>query len=308
MSRFFDEQATFVKLAVLLGIPGLMLSASLRGCANVRTSSNSLANSHVVFATTLLMGPILLYVVGLSLLRSILLGNIIAWGSPGIYLLVARVWRKPTITETRNTLTHLSTWLILTNLLLLALLLSSQLLFKLQSDWMSADTIADAQLLISLSCLSSTLSLGLLPYFVARTREATLKTFFSWLTTRLVLLAGLVVPVFTALLYRPVISLFFDRSPELTTSAAWLISMSATPLVLTVLALAYLIAHEHVETATWCCGIALTSLWLAPLTIPTTSIQTFGLGVFLGSMIGPISLLLANRVSSLSESTAGTLR
>ena len=297
MTSFFGEDESFVRLLLLVGVPGLIASSTLRGNANVKSSTSAIVIAHTVFGLSLLVIPLILYFSGVSTLRSLLIGNVASWATPGIFLLLARVWRLPANHIAHDNSAHLSTWLVLTNLLLLGLLLSSQLLFKLQSGWMSIDDIADAQLLISVSCLSSTLSLGLLPYLVARTQGETLSVFLHRSVTRMIGAVGVLIPIMTALLSPSLISIFFGRSSELPTTAAWLISFSATPLVLVVLAVSYLIAQRLVRLAMTFCAVTVSSLWVLPLTVSRESIIAFSFWILIGSTIGLLTLFGASHAS-----------
>ena len=294
-TNLFGDISTDFQLAVAIGIPGLLFASVARGIANGRSDFRRLALAHVVFGLGTISIPILIWSFGVSMLVALVVGQAFAWSSPLLVLLRRSLFRKSQQNLSISNSSHLSSWLVLANIALLTNLLSSQIIFRLHSDLLSSIVVAEAQVLITVSCFASTLALGLMPQIIANhrrssgtasKRQATLK--------RGVLLVASGLALGTALSRKTLALVLLPRESVIPFGDALLITTPAVFLVLTLLMSGKLIAEEKVKQAALSWVVGLLGLWVFPELLGNQTLRSFTFALFLGATIAPISFLLVN--------------
>lgn len=294
-SNLFGNISTEFQLAVVLGIPGLLLATVARGIVNGQAEYRRLALAHLIFGLGTIALPILLWSLGISMLVALVIGQAIAWSSPLLILL-----RKSLFYDTRSNIdhssySHLSGWLVLANMALLANLLSSQIIFRLHSDLLSSTVVAEAQILITVSCFAGTLTLGLMPQIIANHRRSSGTVVKRQVTIkRGVLLIASLLALGTALLRQTIAMVLLPRKSVIPFLDALLITTPAIFLVLTLLMSGKLIAEEKVRQAAGCWVLGLFGLWLVPELSDSQNLRSFTTALFLGATVAPISFLSVN--------------
>jgi hypothetical protein len=294
-SNLFGDISTEFQLAVVLGIPGLLLATVARGIVNGREDYRRLALAHLIFGLGTIVLPILLWSLGVSLLVALVTGQAIAWSLPLLALLRKSLFhiQQPVITQ-KNT-SHLSGWLVLVNIALLTNLLSSQLIFRLHSSLLSSTVVAEAQILITVSCFASTLALGLMPQIIAYHRRRALEESNNQRMVQVaVLIFAAVLALGTALFRQIIAVILLPRKSVIPLIDALLITTPAVFLVLTLLMSGKLIAEEKVRLAAGSWVLGLLGLWLVPELSDSQNLRSFTIALFLGATVAPISFLSVN--------------
>ena len=293
--NLFGDISTEFQLAVVLGIPGLLLATVARGIVNGRADYRRLALAHLIFGLGTIALPILLWSLGISLLIALVIGQAIAWSLPLLALLRKSLFhnQQPVITQ-KNT-SHLSGWLVLVNIALLTNLLSSQLIFRLHSALLSSTVVAEAQILITVSCFASTLALGLMPQIIANHRRRALEESNNQRMVQVgVLFFAAVLALGTALFRQIIAVILLPRKSVIPLIDALLITTPAVFLVLTLLMSGKLIAEEKVRQAAGSWVLGLFGLWLVPELSDAQNLRSFTIALFLGATVAPISFLSVN--------------
>lgn len=293
--NLFGDISTEFQKAVVLGIPGLLLVTVARGIVNGREDYRRLALAHLIFGLGTIALPILLWSLGVSLLVALVTGQAIAWSLPLLALLRKSLFhnQQPVITQ-KNT-SHLSGWLVLVNIALLTNLLSSQLIFRLHSSLLSSTVVAEAQILITVSCFASTLALGLMPQIIADHRRRALEESNNQRMIQVgVLFFAAVLAIGTALLRQIIAAILLPRKSLIPLIDALLITTPAVFLVLTLLMSGKLIAEEKVRQAAGSWVLGLFGLWLIPELSDSQNLRSFTFALFLGATVAPISFLSVN--------------
>lgn len=293
--NLFGEISTEVQFAVALGMPGLFLAGVAKGITNGQADYRRIALAHLIFGFGTIVVPTLLWSLGNSMLVALVMGQAIAWSLPLLVLLRKSLfYNQQKISNQINT-SHLSGWLVLVNIALLTNLLSSQLIFRLQSTLLSSTVVAEAQVLITGSCFASTFTLGLMPQIIANHRrhagedssnQRKIKAGLLFFATALAL--G------TALFRRVIAVILLPRKSVIPLIDALLITTPAVFLVITLLMSGKLIAEEKVRQAAGCWVLGLLGLWLVPEITDSQSLRSFTIALFLGATVAPISFLSAN--------------
>jgi hypothetical protein len=237
----------------------------------------------------------LLWSLGISLLVALVVGQAIAWSVPLLVLLRKSLFhdQQPVITQ-KNT-SHLSGWLVLVNIALLTNLLSSQLVFRLHSALLSSTVVAEAQILITVSCFASTLALGLMPQIIANHRRRAAENSSNQRMIKVgVLFFAAVFAIGTALFRQIIAVILLPRKSVIPFIDALLITTPAVFLVLTLLMSGKLIAEEKVRQAAGSWVLGLCGLWLVPELSNSQNLRSFTIALFLGSTVAPISFLSVN--------------
>jgi hypothetical protein len=294
-SNLFGDISTEFQLAVVLGIPGLLLATVARGIVNGRADYRRLALAHLIFGLGTIAVPIFLWSLGISLLVSLVTGQAIAWSLPLLALLRKSLFRNTQSVTTQKSTSHLSAWLVLANIALLTNLLSSQLIFRLHSALLSSRVVAEAQILITVSCFASTLALGLMPQIIANHRRRAVEDSSNQQIVRVgVLFFAAVLALGTALFRQIIAVILLPRKSVIPLIDALLITTPAVFLVLTLLMSGKLIAEEKVRQAAGSWVIGLLGLWLVPELSDTQDLRSFTIALFLGATVAPISFLSVN--------------
>jgi hypothetical protein len=294
-SNLFGDISTEFQLAVVLGIPGLLLATVARGIVNGRADYRRLALAHLIFGLGTIAVPIFLWSLGISLLVSLVTGQAIAWSLPLLALLRKSLFRNTQSVTTQKSTSHLSAWLVLANIALLTNLLSSQLIFRLHSALLSSRVVAEAQILITVSCFASTLALGLMPQIIANHRRRAVEDSSNQQIVRVgVLFFAAVLALGTALFRQIIAVVLLPRKSVIPLIDALLITTPAVFLVLTLLMSGKLIAEEKVRQAAGSWVIGLLGLWLVPELSDTQDLRSFTIALFLGATVAPIAFLSVN--------------
>lgn len=293
-TRLFGNQASDVQAAVVIGAPGLLLAGVSRGIANGSGEFRRLGLAHVVFGLSALLFPLVLWVCGVSLISALIFGQSMAWVTPALVL----IRRKGLITSIGKVLEsspkHLSVWLVLGNMALLSNLLSSQVIFRLAAGTLTSNVVAEAQVLITVSCFASTLTLGLMPQIIAnRRRQLPSVDNHETLVFVGLLTVGLLLPFTAAVFRRPIASILLPRESTLGFLDALLITSPAFLLVATLLMSGILIATERVRLVAflWICGLG--GLWGSSSIFGGDSLRSLAMGLFIGALVAPAVFLLS---------------
>jgi hypothetical protein len=293
-TRLFGNQSSVVQASVVLGVPGLLLAGVGRGIANGRGEFRRLGVAHVIFGLSSLLFPLGLWGFGVSLISALIVGQSMAWAMPSLILFQRKEFSALQEKAVESAEKHLSGWLVLANMALLSNLLSSQLIFRLASITLSANVIAEAQVLITVSCFASTLTLGLMPQIIANRRRQLLSVdnhetlvFVGLLTV------GLLLPFTAAVFRRPIASILLPRESTLGFLDALLITSPAFLLVATLLMSGQLIADEKVRLVAllWICGLG--GLWGISSIFGGDSLRSLAMALFIGALVAPAVFLLS---------------
>ena len=293
-TRLFGNQASVVQASVVLGAPGLLLAGVSRGIANGRGEFRQLGTAHLIFGLSSLLFPLGLWGCGVSLIAALIVGQSMAWATPSLILFRRKEFFAPHEKAIESTAKHLSGWLVLANMALLSNLLSSQLIFRLASATLPANVIAEAQVLITVSCFASTLTLGLMPQIIANRRRQLLSIdkretlVFTGLLT-----VGLLLPFMAAVFRRIISVVLLPRESTLGFLDALLITSPAFLLVATLLMSGQLIAAEKVRLVAllWICGLG--GLWGISSIFGGDSLRSLSLALFIGALVAPAVFLLS---------------
>jgi O-antigen/teichoic acid export membrane protein len=294
-ANLFGESSTEVQLAVALGLPGLLLAGVARGIVNGRADYRRLALAHLIFGLGTIALPVLLWSLGVSLLVALVTGQAIAWSLPLLALLRKSLFHNQQLVKTQKSTSNLSGWLVLANIALLTNLLSSQLIFRLHSGLLSSTVVAEAQILITVSCFASTLALGLMPQIIANHRRRAAKDLSNQQMIKVgVLLFAAVLSLGTALFRQIIAVVLLPRKSVIPFIDALLITTPAIFLVLTLLMSGKLIAEEKARQAAVSWVLGLVGLWLVPELSDSQNLRSFTIALFLGATVAPISFLSVN--------------
>jgi hypothetical protein len=294
-TRLFGDISTEFQVAVVAGIPGLFFASAARGIANGRADYRRLALAHIIFGLGTIAFPILFWSLGISMLAALVIGQTIAWSSPLLVLLRKSLFNNPQPTTHSPSASHLSIWLVVANIALLTNLLSSQLVFRVHTGLLSSTVVAEAQILITVSCFASTLALGLMPQIIANYRRSSVRKSNKQGMMKIgVLLIAVILALGTALFRQIIAMILLPRESVIPFIDALLITTPAIFLVLTLLMSGKLIADEKVRQAAGSWVLGLLGLWLVPELSDSQTLRSFATALFLGSTVAPVSFLAVN--------------
>lgn len=292
-SKLFGSVSTEFQLAVAVGIPGLLFSCVARGIANGRSDFQRLAFAHVIFGLGNVLIPIVVWSFGVSTVLAIVIGQTIAWSVPLVVLMRRTLFFKIQQNKRLSNSSHLSGWLVLANVALLVNLLSSQVIFRLYSTLLSSTVVAEAQILITVSCLASTLTLGLMPQIIASyCRSSGLVSKQQVMLKRYVVLIACVLALGAAFFRQIIAMLLLPRVSVISFVDAVLITAPAILLVLTLLMSGKLIAEEKVRQAAGSWVVGLLGLWVLPELLEADTLRSLSVALFVGSFVAPTTFLL----------------
>jgi hypothetical protein len=260
-SNAFGPRKSAVQLVMVAAIPILLFSTIVRGRANGAAAIRHVGNSHFLFGIATILISMISWLLGIDLLIAIFLGQLVGWLAPGVYLVAQRV-KQPTemtVLSASSGIASQSVLLVVSNLLLLANILATQFIYRLHSDVLGTETVAEAQLMISISCLSCALALGLAPTLIQEARRVGVPAFFWRPVTLLVLGGGLAIPLLTVVIGQPASRILLDGDSTLSTLEIAAIASGATTLVLAMVMGVVLIALESlvVSISSWAASLFL---------------------------------------------------
>jgi hypothetical protein len=292
-TQLFGNQSSVVQASIALGVPGLLLTSVARGIANGSGEFRRLGAAHVVFGLSSLLLPLSLRVCGVPLFSALIFGQSLAWITPSLALIRRKGLNTSPGREIESSAKHLSGWLVFGNIALLSNLLSSQLIFRLDAVTLSSNVVSEAQLLITVSCFASTLTLGLMPQIIANHRRQLPGSERHVTQVRLALLTvGLVLPIMVAIFRKSIASLLLPRESTLGFLDALLITSPAFFLVVTLLVSGKLIAAEKARLVALLSMLGLGGLWGVPLFSDGNSLRSLALALFSGALVLPLAFLL----------------
>jgi hypothetical protein len=216
-------------------------------------------------------------------------GQAFAWGAPSLYLMKFR--HKPSQAQSEESSREVgperrSSLLVFNNLLLLSSLLSSQIVIKATSINLSSDEIAQAQLIISLSCLTATLGLGVTPLILARVPTSLINSQRRFLVR--IVVPGAIVSVLAVgmivLLRESLIRLIIGDAMVLNGKEVLVLSLPGSLLTISVLLNSFFITNSMIVKAVTGWAVGLLALWLPPSLVTPESVISAAT-IILGSTI-----------------------
>ena len=292
-SHLFGNSSTEVQLSIAFGAPGLLLAGVMKGIVNGRAEFRRLALSHIIFGLGTISLPIIIWSYGISMSIALVVGQAIAWSTPVLILFRTSSCSNSELQTDKSTTSNLSGWLVLANIALLTNLLSSQLIFRLHSPSLSSTVVAEAQVLITVSCFASTLAMGLMPQIIANHRSSSgaISKRPLMMKRSVLLIASLL--ALGAAFFRRIISLvLLPRESTIPFFDALLITTPAVFLVLALLTSGKLIADEKVKQAATSWSIGLVGLWVFPELFGSETLRSLSIALFVGATIAPVSFSL----------------
>jgi hypothetical protein len=278
--RFFDPMTDQVVAAVIIGAPALFATCVMRGRLTAHGFVAESGRSILILSVLTIGLPITFKILGASWASAMIFGQAFAWGAPSLYLMKFR--HKPSQAPSEESvqgmnLGGLSSLFVVNNLLLLSSLLSSQILIKATSVDLSSDEVAQSQLIISLSCLTATLGLGVTPLILARLPSSVINERGRFLGR--VLVPGMVVSVLAlgmiAVLREPLIRAIIGDAVVLDGTEVLVLSLPGTLLTSSVLLNSFFISNSMILRAVIGWSSGLLALWLpASLLTPDSVIST----------------------------------
>ena len=208
----------------------MFVGAILRGQGIGHGSNAVVGSSYAATGVAMLVLPLALLAAGVASLPAFLCGAVCAWLVGFLILVVSALLgrledRRIGIGATEEPPASATAWMLAGNLLMTAAILVVPAVLRWHVASIGADQVADAQLLISLSRLVSTVVLGLLPVIMARMVAgaeggAGLAVARPWLIASIGLAASAVVSL--AVLGAPLVSWITGRDSAASTSTSCL--------------------------------------------------------------------------------------
>jgi hypothetical protein len=291
----FGARKGAVQLVMVAAIPILLFSTIVRGRANGAAAIRQVGNSHFLFGIVTILISMISWFLGLDLLIAIFLGQLVGWLAPGVYLVAQRVNRSTevTVSSASSGVASQSVLLVVSNLLLLANILATQFIYRLHSNVLGTETVAEAQLMISISCLSCALALGLAPTLIQEARRVGVPVFFWRPVTLLVTGAGLAIPLLTVVIGQPVSRILLDGDSTLSRLEIAAIASGATSLVLAMVMGVVLVALESLVVSIVSWAVSLFLLFLSIEILNGDSYSRLPASIAIGSAGGALIMFLA---------------
>jgi hypothetical protein len=287
--RFFDPLSNHVVAAVIIGAPALFATCVIRGRLTARGFVAESGRSILLLSVLTIGLPITLKIFGASWASAMIFGQAFAWGAPSLYLMKFR--HKPAQAQSEESSREVgpesrSSLFVFNNLLLLSSLLSSQIVIKATSINLSSDEIAQAQLIISLSCLTATLGLGVTPLILARVPTSLINSQRRFLVR--IVVPGAIVSVLAVgmivLLRESLIRLIIGDAMVLNGKEVLVLSLPGSLLTISVLLNSFFITNSMIVKAVTGWAVGLLALWLPPSLVTPESVISAAT-IILGSTI-----------------------
>lgn len=260
-----DRWVLWVALAVA-GSAFVFVGAILRGQGIGHGRNAIVGSSYAATGIAMLVLPLALLAAGAEPLPAFLCGAVCAWLAGFLILVVSALVgrledRRIGMGPTEEPPASATTWMLAGNLLMTAAILVVPSVLRWHVASIGADQVADAQLLVSLSRLVSTVVLGMLPVIMASMVAGAdqglgLTVARPWLITSIALAAGAVMVL--TVVGAPLVSWITGR----TTSIGLDVVLSATlPILflapaLVLMALAAVRRAHTVIVAAWAASLA----------------------------------------------------
>ena len=288
--RFFEPLTSQVIWAVVIGTPALFMTCVVRGGMAARGLVVHVGRSILLLSAFTVLFPLVLRTSGLSWAVALIVGQAGAWGAPSLYLLKFRHVRGTEIVadpDHTKVVERLNSLFILNNLLLLGCLLSSQVVVKSTTTGISTDEVAQAQLIISLSCLSATLAIGAAPLILARAPVSVISFRSGYLSRIAVPGTGIamVAVILIVVLRQTLVRVILGDTAVLGTGETLLLAVPGALLTMSVLLNSFLISNRMTKRALmgWSAGLA--ALWLPSALSSPDSITRVAVLVLAGTAV-----------------------
>jgi hypothetical protein len=170
--RLLGTSTGLASTCIVFGAPVVLAAAVGRGSLTAREHLRPVGAANAATGAAMLALPVLLHGLGIGWLSAFIVGALLAWG-PAVLIVW---WRARRVTAPLSVsagvqapLQHrITVWLLAGNLLMLTTLLAVPVVLRWHVADLGADKVANAQLLVSVSRLSTTVILGFLPLMVAQ--------------------------------------------------------------------------------------------------------------------------------------------
>jgi hypothetical protein len=169
--RLLGPSQPVAAAALVLGAPVVLTLSVRRGLAVSVGAYRLVATSFLLAGVGTVLLPLLLPLVGVAPVTAFLVGPVVAWVPALLLMLRARRGRPARLAVHAVDVADGAgdtAWIVTANLLVLVNLLAVPPLLRWHVADLSASVVADVQLLVSVSRLSTTAVLGFLPLLVAR--------------------------------------------------------------------------------------------------------------------------------------------
>jgi hypothetical protein len=289
-TRAFGSHSDSIKIVMVVAVPLIVFSSIVRGHATGLSEIAKVGNSHFVFAGATLAVSLLAWACGMTLLRAVLLGQLIGWVAPGLFLVAFRKRGSAPVTASPSSagVTRQSVLLVVTNLLILANILASPFVFRLRADDLGVNKVAEAQLVMSVSFVACALVLGLLPTFIQDARRLGFTDFVRRPLIALLVAGSLLLPVLAMALSTPAVRILQGRAPGLSHVQFLAVSLPAPCLVFALILGATMIANERLVASIAVWGSSLVSLALSVLVVSGAESSRLPFAVALGFVVAPV--------------------
>lgn len=289
-TRAFGPHSNVIQIVMVVAVPLIVFSSIVRGHANGTSQIAKVGNSHFVYAGATLAVSLGSWLVGTSLLNAILLGQLLGWVAPGLFLVAVRSGGKADAATTvaSGGVTRQSVLLIATNLLILANILASPFIFRLRADDLGVNKVAEAQLVMSVSFVACALVLGLLPTFIQDARRLGFAAFMKRPIIRLLIIGSALLPLVAMALSTPAVRILQGRDPGLSYVQFLAVSLPAPCLVFALILGAAMIANERLVESILVWGSSLVFLTLSVLLASGSSSVRLPYAVALGFALAPV--------------------
>jgi|688.fasta_scaffold248998_2 hypothetical protein len=300
--QLFGTTKSTVIIAILGGVPLLLVSSILRGYATAQGQIKTVSSAMLVLAITTFLAPLALKGAGLSWGQSFILGQAIAWASPSLLLFLRR--NQDHLDQAKDLQTYsvpekVSSSFVANNLLLLSFVLSSQIFIRYFGLSIDERTLAQVHVVVAVSCLSATLAVALTPILLARTPQHVFQTPRKFL--KLVVLNGTLLSVLlvgtATITSKFFIFAILNESSLLTLGQVCLLSLPAVFLTSAVLINTLFVGHRQTSYSAFAWLISLLIFWLLPKAIRPLEINAIAIEVLVSSMSAPVLLLVGLRLT-----------
>lgn len=285
-TKLFGDLTSIVKTSVAIGSPGLFFTCVARGITNGKADFHRLGKAHAVFGLSTVLAPVILWVGGTSLAGALVIGQAFAWSAPLVVLIRSLGTERTHDTLKTDSTPHLSGWLVAANIALLSNLLSSQVIFRVQGEALPAEVIAEAQILIMVSCFSASLCLSFMPQLIASHRkDRNFRSSRESSLERIFLLNGIFLPLGAAVFRGPISQLLLPTESRIPFVESLLICMPAWFLVVAILFSARRISDENVKSTAIVWLLGLSALWAFPFLLQSLSLRSLSIALFSGATL-----------------------
>lgn len=170
--RLWGDASLLARTLIVLSVPPIFTLAITRGIAAALGAHRVVGGVYAVAGLGLVGFPPVLHLLGLSRLSAFLVGAVVAWLPPLLVLTFATRGHSraspPAAGVGERHPRSATAWIVFGNLLVLGNLLAVPAVLRWHVGQLDVALVADVQLLVSISRLSTTVVLGFLPLAIAR--------------------------------------------------------------------------------------------------------------------------------------------